>query len=391
MNVLHCIDTLSRGGSELLLLENCRNSLRQGIMPFVCASGGGELELSFRKEGIPVFRFDRTSMLDTSLIGFLRSIILEYQIDIVHGHQLVSTLHALKATEGKKNSAIPVVHTIHGITTDIKNRLLFPYVIKRTNANILVSNALESMLIDNEYVRSIPNRYVVYNGVDESRFKATSSSLRSELGISEYDIVIGMTGNFFATKDQLTICRAVKELHDSDTKVHCLFAGNPSDILLFDDCREYIRRNGLSNYVHFLGKRQDIPEFLNTLDVFVFSTLADSFGLSLVEAMMAGVPCVANDIPSMVEISHKGKIARLFKTKSAIDCALNIKQVLQSDYTSITNQAKTTANKWFSISAHVSSMKSVYQQLVDGKESQVISSLSISESFTTQEFELFNV
>jgi L-malate glycosyltransferase len=390
MNVLHCIDTLSRGGSELLLLESCRNSLRHGITPFICASGGGELELSFRKEGIPVFRFDRTSMLDTSLISFLRSIILEYQIDIVHGHQLVSTLHALKATESSRGR-IPVVHSVHGITTDIKNKLLFPYIINRTDANILVSNALEGMLISNEYVRSIPNKYVVYNGVDESRFIATSSNLRSELGISEYDIVIGMTGNFFDTKDQLTVCRAVKELHDSNTKVHCLFAGNPSDVLLFDDCKDYVKRNGLSDYVHFLGKRQDINEFLNTLDVFVFSTLADSFGLSLVEAMMAGVPCVANDIPSMIEISHKGRIARLFKTKNSIDCALNIKQALQSDYTSVTKQAKITANKWFSISAHVSSMKSVYLQLLGRKESRTISSERMSESYADHELELFNV
>ena len=64
------------------------------------------------------------------------------------------------------------------------------------------------------------------------------------------------------------------------------------------------RSSGVAARVHFTGdmKPSRVGLFLAGLDVFVFPTLAESFGLAAVEAAQAGIPVVANDLPVLREV-----------------------------------------------------------------------------------------
>jgi len=56
-----------------------------------------------------------------------------------------------------------------------------------------------------------------------------------------------------------------------------------------------------------------IGDFLAALDVFVFPSQAETFGLAAVEAAAAGVPVVANDLPVLREVlASDGRPAALF-------------------------------------------------------------------------------
>ena len=82
-----------------------------------------------------------------------------------------------------------------------------------------------------------------------------------------------------------------------------------------DDLIALAKSLGVSDRVHFLGELPpaQIGAFLRALDVFVFPTLAETFGLAAVEAAQAGVPVVANDLEVLREtLAVGGKPCALF-------------------------------------------------------------------------------
>src|SRR5437870_5751467 len=98
MKVMHILDSLNRGGAEMLVLDVCRNALANNLDLTMVATGGGDLESDFSNSGIPFYRLDRRRPMDLGLARRIRTIIEEQQIDIVHTHQGVEALHAYLAT-----------------------------------------------------------------------------------------------------------------------------------------------------------------------------------------------------------------------------------------------------------------------------------------------------
>lgn len=85
---------------------------------------------------------------------------------------------------------------------------------------------------------------------------------------------------------------------------------------LFDELVEMANRLGVSDRLHMVGevKPENIHTFLAAGDVFGFASLDETFGLSVAEAAIAGLPIVANDLSVLREvlINRDGKPAALF-------------------------------------------------------------------------------
>ncbi len=366
LRVLHCIDTLDRGGAETLLLDLSRHAYEHGIELHLMASGGGVLEEEFRACAIHFIRYDRRHAFDLGLARAIKQYVDDNDIQVVHGHQVLSTLHALYAL---RETSVPVVHSIHGFTEDLKNKVAFRAAVRRTHANIMVSRSMHSMLLEREWISDLPHAHVVYNGIDIRRVideAESDTDLREELNIASNDTVIGMVGNFYSVKDQLRICKAMALLAPTHPELHCVFAGRFDDKRLVQECHEVVQRHGLEKRVHFLGARTDIPRVLRTMDVFVFSTVKDTFGLALVEAMLCGVPCMASDIDVMREISRDGEIAELFECGNAADLAYKLEQLLLNPKKrhTLSEKAERAAREQYSIESHIYSLRSVYEELI---------------------------
>jgi glycosyltransferase involved in cell wall biosynthesis len=94
---------------------------------------------------------------------------------------------------------------------------------------------------------------------------------------------------------------AIIKLLPEDRTWHAAFAGQgPSRAALEQLAAEL----GVSERVHFLGELtpDGIGSFLKAIDVFVFPSLAETFGLAAVEAAQAGVPVVSNDLEVLREV-----------------------------------------------------------------------------------------
>jgi glycosyltransferase involved in cell wall biosynthesis len=70
---------------------------------------------------------------------------------------------------------------------------------------------------------------------------------------------------------------------------------------------------GLSEAAHLLGHREDVPDVMAALDVFVSSSLGGEINPQVVsQAMAMGVPVVASSLPGMLELAREGETALLF-------------------------------------------------------------------------------
>ena len=77
--------------------------------------------------------------------------------------------------------------------------------------------------------------------------------------------------------------------------------------------------------INFLGASRDIPKILSKLDIFVFSAKEDEgFGIALAEAMVVGIPILASNVGSCLEILDNGKYGKFFKKGDYKDLALKV-------------------------------------------------------------------
>lgn len=103
---------------------------------------------------------------------------------------------------------------------------------------------------------------------------------------------------------------------------HLALAGQGSDE---PRLRHIASELGVSERVHFIGEisPKQVGDFLAALDVFVFPSLAETFGLAAVEAANAGVPVVANDLPVLREVLSLNGIPAALLVDAANPAALS--------------------------------------------------------------------
>lgn len=368
MKVLHFLDSLNRGGAEMQALDVCRNASRYGIEIILAAAGGGNLEEEFIESGVDYFRFDRKFPVDLYLASQLRKLIKEQNIEIVHGYQAVDGLHLYLATQGLKN--VKRVLSFQGFIPDRRNRIVSKFLIPRMDANIVVSRGLQNWLRERDGLYTRKKFSVVFNGADPARLKPTGRSIRTELGLNDGDLLMGMVGNFYRDprKDQLTVCKALPNVFAEFENAHILFAGRIEDGAegKFADCVNFCIENDLTDRVHFVGARNDVPDILAELDAFVFSTLQEGLPVAVSEAMLAGVPMIVADIEPLLEATNNGEFAEVFHVKDEAALAGKMRKLLsdKSLRQDLGKRAKEFAEQHFSIDAHLRELTTLYKRLL---------------------------
>ena len=371
MKVLHILDSLNRGGAETLVLDVCRNARAQGLDLICAATGGGALEDEFHRSGVEFVRLQRRLPVDPKLAAQLRALIKTRGVAVVHTHQAVEALHAYLATRA---TAVRQVLSFHLCAADAKNRRALKFLVPRTHANVAVSRDLLACLRAHAGLDTNRNFHIIHNGVDEHRLRPTGGGdLRAELKLTADALLLGMVGNFYADgrKDQLTVCRALPRLFAAAPHAHFVFVGAPAPDApqAFDECVRVCREQGIAGRVHFLGARADVPVVLRALDLFVFSSRADSFGVAVVEAMMLGLPAVVSDIGALREVTDDGRRAVLFRTGDPDELARRLLELAHDPArrTALGARGREWATTQFGIAAHIARLRELYRVVQSSK------------------------
>jgi len=148
------------------------------------------------------------------------------------------------------------------------------------------------------------------NGVSWERFaKVDAEALRRKMGADAEEVLIGMAGRLERQKRPADLLRAGKMLMDQGAKIRLVFAGEGGER---ENLAQLARDLGIAYRVSLLGFVEEIEEFLSGLDLFVFCSEWEGMPNAVLEAMAAGKPVVAADIPGVNEVVEDGRSGLLY-------------------------------------------------------------------------------
>lgn len=247
----------------------------------------------------------------------LKMIMKSENFDLVHCHSpMGGVLTRLAAKSiGLKN----IIYTAHGFHfykgAPILNWLVYypvEYFLSRITKILITIN-------DEDYnrARKFKAKYlfkVPGVGIDLENFRSKQQTniSRADLKISDNDTVFVSVGELNVNKNHKVVIEALSKIENNNIKY--LICGQGSNL---NKLKKIVNERDLSDNVLFLGYRNNIPEFLNISDIFVFPSLREGLSLSLMEAMADGMPVIASKIRGNVDLIDEESGGYLFQPKDA--------------------------------------------------------------------------
>jgi glycosyltransferase involved in cell wall biosynthesis len=285
---------------------------------FIYISGYGVEKNLLKEAGYKVFYLSNIQRINTfrfSILFRLVRILKEHNVDIIHCHRHKSMVYGTIAAVLAKTPV--VLSHVHGLdrTRNMGRRLLNFFLFKRVNRIIGCARSVREDVLKNNW--SVPREKisVLENSVDYERFADVSISKEDAkriLGLPSDAFVFGTIGRLTPTKGQLYLIEAFAKVKQKLPKSMLLLIG---DGRLENVLRAEASKTGFGKSIHFFGWRTDIPQILKALDVFVLSSLAEGTTRAILEAMAAGVPCVATEVGGIQEIIIGNNVGLLVPPK----------------------------------------------------------------------------
>jgi L-malate glycosyltransferase len=244
---------------------------------------------------------------DIALASKMAEVANRENLDILHVHYAIP--HAVCAILAKQMAKVDVkiVTTLHG--TDITVLGYDPSLTEAIKFGIEKSDvvtAVSRSLIEQTHELIQPDKKIetVYNFIDDRIYqKRDANHLKKEFGIKKDEKVVIHVSNF----------RPVKRVQDVVKTFARISEAMPAKLLLVGDgpeitpiCR-LVKKLGLTNRVHLLGKQENLDELYSISDLKLLLSEKESFGLVALEAMACGVPCIGTNVGGMPEVIQHGK------------------------------------------------------------------------------------
>lgn len=147
----------------------------------------------------------------------------------------------------------------------------------------------------------------INNAVNINRFCYNSEHrrlFREKYGLQN-QLIIGNVGRISAQKNQIFALKIFKEIRKKIPESVFIIVGSISDNAIYEQLKIYINNNELNNYVYFLDVTDKIENIYSGIDIMIFPSLYEGFGLVCLEAQIAGVTIYLpkETVPPEVEIS----------------------------------------------------------------------------------------
>lgn len=304
MRILHIIDTLYMGGAENVLIGLASGQKQLGhevtIMPLICPEMTpvrGKMEAN----GLAVMPFMvNGSYYNPTLILKIAKVIKQF--DIVHVH-LCPAFYWTAFAKIISFSKVPLVYTEHSTNNRRRNSAFFHYLdnqIYQHSYKMIVACAEKVLETYRAAFPKVKHTCFINNGIDTMMFSNAEPYTKKELlGVDENVFVVTMVARFMTMKRQDTIVEAISKLPKN---IHAVFVGgNPKDEGLLR-IKELAVEKKVSNKVHFLYIRNDVPRILKTSDVVIMASDYEGLSLSSIEGMAAGKPFIASDVNGLREV-----------------------------------------------------------------------------------------
>jgi glycosyltransferase involved in cell wall biosynthesis len=162
---------------------------------------------------------------------------------------------------------------------------------------------------------------LIPNGFDLRAFGPNPEArahFRTELGLDDHAIAVGMIGRFVPLKNHRMFLDAATSVGERCPSTRFVLAGAGVDGENAE-LAAWIGQTGLPDRFHLLGQRPDMPKLMAGLDLLAMPSRVEAFPMVLGEAMACGVPCIAADVGDAALII--GKTGRIVPPGDAMALA----------------------------------------------------------------------
>lgn len=314
MHVCYLINQLAPGGAPTLLLNIVRNLDDRDVSFTVCSlEGEAKLATDFSSAGAQVVDLSADFKFDPRMLAKLARYLRVQDFDLVHAHLPYAQTLARVMTPRD----VPVVSTQHNVPENYHpiTRAFEQITRSFDERTVAVSEGVERAFTG-ESTRYAPGQAqqwcTIYNGIDVESFRnqvrsADTSTVRERWNV-DADLVYLNVSRYVSAKSQTDLVEAMSRVVDDDPDAHLLIVG-------WGDREPQIRRvvdeEGLDEYVTVTGRVPVVEEYYALADVFVSSSTFEGMPIAHLEAMAAGLPIVATDIPGVREVVADGETGLL--------------------------------------------------------------------------------
>ncbi|HVR73496.1 MAG TPA: glycosyltransferase [Planctomycetota bacterium] len=354
-----------RGGEQqtLYLLEGLR---RRGYPVVLFTAPGSPLYERARNEGIETYGLTIRSEADVLAVLRLTRVLKRLRPSLLHMHtshaHTIGVCAAILAGNGMRRVVSRRVnfsiyrHSFFGL-----NWIKYCYGVDRY---LTVSASVREVLVrdgvDPERIR------VVHSGVDPERFRNARADQRARL-LEEWQLpagipLVGCIGALEPYKGFEHLLEAAAEVARGRDCAYVVVGEGE----LYTELNRKARSLGLGHRFRLVGFRSDIGDILNALDVFVFPSLEEGLGTSLLDALLLERPTVATRTGGIPEVIRHRLNGLLVEPRDSRALAAGIEELLADpeEGRRLGSEGKQTVVECFSVDCMVEKTLQSYVELL---------------------------
>lgn len=378
--VLFVVDSLGLSGKTRALTNLALGLARERYDSFVVtfAPPEGMLAEQLRAGGVQVEHVECDDGLAPRVVARMLKLMRHLKPAIVHCYNPRPMLYGGLAAAAMARPAIGTLSAFACMGDDrsysflpqplhtrsrrnrIRNRML-GWLMKRVTA---VSPHAGHTFCDSNSIPRSKLRVISYGVNVEERVAADEvARIRAEIGVSDGELLVGSVGRLVEQKDYPNQLRALA-LAARHSPLRMTVAGAGP---LARELQELTRRLRIGDRVHWMGERPDVPAVLRCFDAFVIASKFEPFGVSVLEAMAAGLPIVATDVNELSEILDRGRAGMLVPAErpEALAEALGALATDPKLRERLGSHARHVARARYSLEAAVSAYQNLYEEVLD--------------------------
>ena len=334
--ILLLTDTfVGMGGSERNITQLIANVDKDKFEIYVGCFASGKLSQNMRNQGYSIFDLDQAGIytsLGRRTLAFLQRLIFEKKILLIVTYHESSDFYGLALSS---ICNIPIISSRRdmGFNTRPHHILAYRLVGKYFDSVIAVSNAVRKEMIK---LRWFPEKkiFTIHNAIDPTGYGNTNGmdALKRKIGIDPKRQVVGSVANMWKIKGQQYFIQAASLVHSQNRDVEFLIIGGDESKYTSTETelKRLGQKLGVSQNLHFLGKRDDVADLISTFDVAVVASLSEGFSNAILEYMASSKPVVSTDVGGNREAILHGETGLLVPPADAYALGKAILSILEN-------------------------------------------------------------
>lgn len=377
INILFVVLQMGKmGGSERLVCDILKGLDYNRFNPSIAWFYEKYEPLDEIKElNIPYYFIPKKRRIDLNTMRDFSNLIKNKKIDIVNAHHFMSFIYLVYGCKIKNQ--VKLIYTEHSEweieRIGFKWRLISKYLMNKVDKIVCVNEKMIDA-IKKKFGILPPKVISIRNGVAAPLLldEYSKASIKRELGIGSDYKTIAIVANLKKVKNHIYLIDAFADLLEHFPNVKLLIIGqgfeNDPDGSEFE-VRKRVQEKELNDCVLFLGYRNNVQHILSAVDIFCLVSIKEGTPISLIEAMVSGIPVIGTNVEGIREIIINGNNGYLVDINDSRELTNHLYNLLTND--ELRNRFGLKARQFalvnYSLSKCINQYQSLFYEVVYGQ------------------------